>query len=245
MVLMGDSVNNKKIFILHYAFEKPVAAIIKNESNGSLYAAFTERNILLQLKPGDPVVIYYPDDTYSIKSGDIDYIINEEETVSIRLGEMTDMQMESRRRYKRYPASQFCDVKEIYTKKKGPAILKNISNQGLLLLSKNYFEVNDIVEASIYFGPATYFIEGRIVRVFEGKEYRGYGISVIADFSSMKNTREFMRAYQNEFIKNIDINLINQAYDMDLIFDSFEESNVSERLNNATLKFHEVLKKCR
>ncbi len=51
-----------------------------------------------------------------------------------------------------------------------------------------------------------------------------------------------MRVYQNKFIKSIDINLVNHVKDMDLIFDSFEESNASERLNNATLKLYEVLR---
>ncbi len=239
--------NNTRIFILHYAFKKPIAALLRKDFNGSLHVEFDERSILLKFKLGDPVVVCIPaDNTYSIRSGDIDYIINEEETVSIKLDETVNMQMQSRRKFKRYPASQFCGVKEIYTKKKGTAILKNISSHGLLLLSKNDFKVNDVIEASIYFGTATYFIEGKIVREMEGKEYRGYGISVKnTDFSSIKNTREFMRVYQNDFIKSVDINLVNQANDMDLIFDSFEESNASERLNDATLKLHEALKRYR
>lgn len=239
--------NNTRIFILHYAFEKPIAALLRKDFNGSLHVEFDERSILLKFKLGDPVVVYIPaDNACSIKSGDIDYIINEEETVSIKLDETVDMQMQSKRKFKRYPASQFCGVKEVNTKKKGTAILKNISSHGLLMFSKNDFKVNDVIEASIYFGTTIYFIEGKIVREIEGKEYRGYGILVKnTDFSSLKNIREFMRVYQNEFIKSIDINLVNQANDMDLIFDSFEESNASERLNDATLKLNEVLRRYR
>jgi hypothetical protein len=239
--------NNTRIFILHYAFEKPIAGLLRKDFNGSIHVEFDQRSILAKFKPGDPVVVYFhADNTYSIKSGDIDYIIYEEETVSIKLDETVKTQMPSRRKFKRYPASQFCVVKEVYTKKRGTAILKNISNHGLLLFSKNDFMVNDVIETSIYFGTTTYFIEGKIVREIEGKEYRGYGILVKnSDFSSLKNTREFMRVYQNEFIKSIDINLVNQANDMDLIFDSFEESNASERLNDATLKLHEVLRRYR
>lgn len=239
--------NNTRIYILHYAFKKPIAALLRKDFNGSLHVEFDERSILLKFKLGDPVVVYIPaDNTYSIKSGDIDYIINEEEIVSIKLDETGNMQMQSRRKFKRYPASQFCDAKEIYTKKKGTAILKNISNNGLFLVSKNDFKVNDVIEASVYFGTTIYFIEGKIVREIEGKEYRGYGILVKnTDLFSLKNIREFMRVYQYEFIKSIDINLVNQAKDMDLIFDSFEESNASERLNHATLKLYEVLRRCR
>lgn len=236
--------NNKRIYILHYAFEKPIAALLRKDFNGSLHVEFDERSILLEFILGDPVVVYiHGDNTYSIKSGDIDYIINEEEIVSIKLDETVNMQMQSRRKFKRYPASQFCGVKVIDTKKKGTAILKNISSHGLFLVSKNDFKVNDVIEASVYFGTTIYFIEGKIVREIEGKEYRGYGILVNdTDFSSLKNIREFMRVYQNEFIKSIDIDLVNQANDMDLIFDSFEESNASERLNDATLKLYELLR---
>ena len=237
--------NKMWIFILHYAFEKPIAALLRKDFNGSLHVEFDGRYI--QFKLGDPVVVYIPaDNTYPIKSGYIDGINNEEETVLIKLDETADMQIQSRRKFKRYPASQFCGVKEVYTKKKGTAILKNISSHGLLLLSKNDFKVNDVIEASIYSGTTTYFVEGKIVREVEGKEYRGYGILVKnTDFSSLKNIGEFMRVYQNEFIKSIDINLINQANDMDLIFDSFEESNASERLNDATLKLYKALRRYR
>lgn len=239
--------NNTRIFLLHYAFEKPIAALLRKDFNGSLHVEFYEKSILLKFELGDPVVVYIPEDnTYSIRSGDIDYIINEEETVSIKLDETVNMQMQSRRRSKRYPASQFCGVKEIYTKKKGTAILKNISSHGFLLVTKDDFKVNDVIEASVYFGTTIYFIEGRIVREIEGKKYRGYGILVKnTDIPSLKNIREFMRVYQNEFIKSIDINLVNKAKAMDLIFDSFEESNASERLNEATLKFNEVLRRYR
>lgn len=239
--------NNRRIYILHYAFKKPIDALLRKDFNGSLHVEFDERSTLLKFNFGDPVVVYIPgDNTYSIKSGDIDYIINEEEIVSIKLDEKVNMQMQSRRKFKRYPASQFCGVKEIYTKKNGTAILKNISNYGLFLVSKDDFKVNDVIEASVYYGTTIYFIEGKIVREIEGKEYRGYGICVKnTDLFSLKNIREFMRVYQNEFIKSIDINLINQARDMDLIFDSFEESNASERLNNATLKLDEILRRYR
>ncbi len=240
--------NNKRIYILHYALEKPTAALLRKDLNGSLYVEFDDRVILLKLKPGDPVVVYIPsdDNTYSIKSGDIDYIINGEEIVSIKLDEPVNMQILSRRKFKRYPTSQFCDVKEIYTKKKGTAILKNISSHGLFLVTKNYFKVNDVIEASVYFDTTIYFIEGMIVREIEGKEYRGYGILVKnTDLFSLKNIRKYMIVYQNEFIKSIDINLINRTRDMDLIFDSFEESSASERLNDATLKFNEVLRRYR
>ena len=239
--------NNTRIFILHYAFEKPIAASLRKDLNGSIHVEFDERSILLKFELGDPVVVYFPaSNSYSIKSGDIDYIMNEEETVSIKLDEAGNMQMQSRRKFKRYPASQFCGLKEVYTKKKGTAILKNISSHGLLLLSKDDYKVNDVIEVSIYFGTTIYFIEGKIVREIEGEVYREYGILVRnTDFFSLKNIGEFMRIYQNEFIKSIDINLVNQANDMDLIFDSFEEFNVSERLNDATLKLHEVLRRCR
>ena len=239
--------NNNRIFILHYAFEKPIAALLRKDLNGSLHVEFGESSILSKFKLGDPVVVYFPaNNTYSIKSGDINYIMNEEETVSIKLDEAGNMQMQSRRKFKRYPASQFCGLKEVYTKKKGTAILKNISSHGLLLLSKDDYKVNDVIEISIYFGTTIYFIEGKIVRVIEGEVYRGYGILVKnTDFFSLKNIGEFMRIYQNEFIKSIDISLVNQANDMDLIFDSFEESNASERLNDATLKLYEVLRRYR
>ncbi len=242
-----DSMNNTRIFILHYAFEKPITALLRKDFNGSIYVEFDERSILLKVKLGDPVVVYIPaDNTYSIKSGDIDYIINEEEIVSIKLDEPVNMQIQSRRKFKRYPASQFCGVKDIYTKKKGTAILKNISSHGLFLVSNDDFKVNDVIEASVYFGTTIYFIEGLIVREIEGKEYRGYGIVVNnTDLFSLKNIRKYMIVYQNEFIKSIDINLVKQARDMDLIFDSFEESNASERLNDATLKFNEVLRRYR
>ncbi len=240
--------NNKRIYILHYAFQKPVTAFLREDFDGSLHVKFDERVILLKFKLGDPVVVYIPSDdsTYTIKSGDIDYIINEEEVVSIKLDEPVNIHIQSKRNFKRYPASQFCGVKEIYTKKKGTAILKNISSHGLFLVTKDDFKVNDVIEASVYFGTTIYFIEGMIVREIEGKEYRGYGILVKnTDLFSLKNIRKYMVVYQNEFIKSIDINLVNRARDMDLIFDSFEESNASERLNDATLKFNEVLRKYR
>ncbi len=241
--------NNTRIFMLHYAFEKPIAALLIKDSDERLHVKFDDRSIFLKLRQGDPVAVYFPvDNKYSIKSGDIDYVINEERIVSIKLDDI-NIQMQSRRNFKRYPASQFCGVKELNTKKKGTAILKDISSQGMLMFSKDNFKVNDVIEASVYFGTTTYFIEGKIVREIEGREYRGYGILVQnTDRYSIKNIKEFMRVYQNEFIRSIDSNLINQANDMDLIFDSFDsykESSEADKLNDAAIKFHEVLRRCK
>lgn len=237
--------SNMRVFILHYHFEKPIPALLKKDFNGSLHVVFEERSVLRNLKLGDPVVVYIPENNkYSIKSGDIDYKFIEEEIVSIKLDETVNIDIQSKRMFKRYPASQFCGVKEVNTRKRGSAILKNISSQGLLLFSKDAFKVNDTIEASVYFGTTIYFIEGRVVRKIEGKEYQGYGIMIKNnDIFSLKNTREFMKVYQKEFIKSIDVNLVNQARDMDLIFDSFEASNVRDRLNDATLKLYEVLRR--
>ncbi|MEG6613601.1 PilZ domain-containing protein [Pseudoclostridium thermosuccinogenes] len=239
--------NNTKIFILHYAIEKPIAALLKKDLGGSLHVEFEERSFFLKFKPGDPVVVCISENnTYSIKSGDIDNIINKGETVAIKLDETVNMQMQSRRKFKRYPASQFCDVKGVYTKKKGTAILKNVSSHGLFLYSKNEFKVNDVVEASVYFGNIIFFIEGKIVREIEGKEHRGYGISIKdTDLLSLKNIREFMRVYQYEFIKSIDADLVKKANDMDFVFDFFEESNASERINDAAFKLYEALRRHR
>jgi len=70
---------------LHYAFEKAISALLKQDLNGNLLVEFDERSVLLKIKPGEPVVIYNPaDHTCSIRSGDIDDIIHEKETVSIK-----------------------------------------------------------------------------------------------------------------------------------------------------------------
>jgi|GEM_PF-1402012 len=233
--------------MLHYAFEKSIAALLGKKSDESLQVIFNEGSALLKFKPEDPVVVCIPaDNTCSIKSGDINRIIDEEKTVLIKLDETVNAQMQSGRKFKRYPASQFCYVKDVYTKKRGTGVIKNISSHGLLLLSKTDFNVDDVIETSFYFGTTMYFIEGRIVRKAEGKEYRGYGISVkYTDFPSLKNIREFMIMYQSEFIKSMDANLVNQASGMDFIFDLFEKSNASERINDAVLKFNEILKRHR
>jgi len=242
-----SSMNNIKGFILHYAFEKPIAVLLRKDINGVLHAKFDERNDFLKFKEGDPVIVYISDDdTCPVKSGDIEYIIDKEETVSIKLDKAPDMQMQSRRKHKRYPASQFCYVKEVYSKKKGTAVIKNISSHGILLLSKSDFNVDDVIEISIYFGNSIYFIEGKIVREFKEKGFWGYGVYVNnMDLYSLKNVREFMRKYQKEFIKNIDINLYNQANYLDFMFDYFEESYASERINDATLRLYEVLRRCK
>jgi len=236
-----------KIFLLHYAFEKPVAGLSEKNFYENLKVKFGDRADFSKFKAEDPVVVYISEDkTCPIKSGDIEYIIDKEETVSIKLDEAPDIQMQSRRKYKRYPASQLCYIKEVYSKKKGTAVIKNISSHGLLLLTKDDFNIDDVIEISIYFGNSIYFIEGKIVREYKEKEYWEYGIFVNnADLYSLKNIREFMRSYQKEFIKNIDINLFNQAYYVDFIFDSFEESDASEKINDAALKLNEVLKRRR
>lgn len=151
--------NSSRIYILHYAFEKPIAALLRNDFNRSLHVEFDERVTFNKFELGDPVVVYIPEDnTFSIKSGDIDSISNEEEIVSIKLDESVNVQIQSRRKFKRYPASQFCGVKEIFTKKKGTAILKNISSQGLFLVSNDDYKVNISTNTSKKFNQRGLFL---------------------------------------------------------------------------------------
>ena len=152
-----------RVFVFHHAFEKPISAILRKKTNESLYVEFGEKFILSKFKLEDPVVVFITlDYIYCIKSGDIEYIIYEEEIAAIRLDAKVNIQ--NRSIYKRFPVSQFCDVREIYTNKKGTGILKNLSSNGMLLVSKKDFQLGDIIEISIYFGATVYFIEGKIVR---------------------------------------------------------------------------------
>lgn len=236
---------NAQVFIFHHTFDKPIPALLSKCSEESLHVRFVGKSPLLNMKPEDPVVVFIPlDNTYYIKSGDVDYIDPKQELTVIKL-DMT-VNMKDRRVYKRYPAYQFCEVREVFTKKKGTAILKNISNNGMLLVSKNDFQLGDAIETSICVGAAIYFIEGKIVRAIKGNEYGKYGVVVKkSDVASIKNIREFMKMYQCVCLKNIDYDLVDLANEADLVFDLFGEFNTDKRLSDAALKLDEVLKKNR
>ncbi|MDF2988882.1 MAG: PilZ protein [Eubacterium sp.] len=172
------------LVLRHYNKFKPINCTFISGDTDKIFTVKlheTENSITEMLK-GDPVLIGLLDDdeTLSVNGGSVVGANPKEEQYIICTNKVVSMARESeKRQYERYPTSLLGDIKLLDSSKRETACIKDFSYSGMCIFSTGEFEVDDVIEISVYLSNSVSKYDGTIMRKTKNFGRNEYGISII------------------------------------------------------------------
>lgn len=196
------------VSLSHYsgvvAFKSTVIEVKDNDIHLKLTKEFAKSNFF----EGDPIVLVREQDNIRyICECTIDEICVEESTIILKIDNAQSMA--NHRIFERFPVSLYAGIKAAKMKKKGTAIVKNISVSGMSLSSKADFKKGEIFDLDIYMDEKIIPVQVEIAWKKKGQYKYEYGARILYEEFNTKNTiklyLEILRNEQEKFIKEIKI----------------------------------------
>lgn len=165
--------------------------IIDNESKG------------LEVIKGDPILIgtLSNDDSLNVTGGNVISFNKQNDTYILCKNELGTLSKDlDRREYERFPTSLMGEIKDQNSINRESIFLKDFSYLGMGAYSTGEFEVDDIVDISIYLSNNVATFDGAIKRKCKSFGRNEYGIQIVhRDKNSMISTQsQIVSLIQNE-----------------------------------------------
>jgi hypothetical protein len=166
------------VAIRHYSVINPCTSYIIDFKDKFITVKLTRDFPKNSLFENDPIVLGYElNSTVYLLGCDIKSIDIEAGTVSLKIDLMIDIDP-NKRRHERYPISLYADLITLDIRKKYTAIIKNLSQYGMLIYSKADLLLNQPIEVNIYTEKDVVFIKGTINRKTVESNYIKYGFEI-------------------------------------------------------------------
>ncbi len=190
------------ITIRHYSMTSVFKSIISDVSTYSIEVKLPKECMNTVFLPGDPLVVAYETgNSAQIKGGMIIDFNRQNELLAF--SEDTYDEGMRMRSYNRFPVSLYADYRVIeeYVNKKNFALVKDISEYGLLIYSNdNHFKGMNM-SLDIYLTRDILSLTAEIVRKVEHEGYYEYGLKIKHEgpyvFNHIKN---FVKKSENELL---------------------------------------------
>lgn len=190
------------ITIRHYSMTSVFKSIISDVSTYSIEVKLPKECMNTVFLPGDPLVVAYETgNSAQIKGGRIIDFNRQNELLAF--SEDTYDEGMRMRSYNRFPVSLYADYRVIeeYVNKKNFALVKDISEYGLLIYSNdNHFKGMNM-SLDIYLTRDILSLTAEIVRKVEHEGYYEYGLKIKHEgpyvFNHIKN---FVKKSENELL---------------------------------------------
>lgn len=182
------------LVLRHYNKLKPINCSVVSGDTKKLFTVKLIENDghISEMFKGDPVLIGLlgEDESLTIKGGSVVGAMPKEEQYIICSNDVANMIKElDKRQYERYPTSLLGDVKLVNSSKRESACIKDFSYSGMCIYSDGEYNVNDLVEVSVYFTNSVSKYDGTIIRRVKNFGRNEYGIQIIhRDKNSMYAT---------------------------------------------------------
>jgi len=192
------------LVLRHYNKFKPISCeVISGDINKLFTVKFIDNeNNGTEISKGDPVLIgVLKGEDMEVNGGSVVGTTSQEDKYIICSDDIAKMAKEfDKREFDRYPASILGDIKLMSTSKRESACIKNISYSGMCIFSNGDYEINDVVEITIYFSNNVSKYDGTVVRKAKSYGRNEYGIQIIhRDKNSMESTKnQLFNLVQNE-----------------------------------------------
>lgn len=172
------------VTLRHYNKLKPInCSVISGDVNKIFTVQVDENeNLGAGIIKGDPVLIGMigESDIVRINGGIVIGAAPENDKYIICSNENINIAKEfEKREYERYPVSIFGDIKTIDLNKRENACIKDISYSGMCIYSTGDFNVNDIVEVTLYLNNNVTRFDGTIIRRGLNFGRNEYGIQIM------------------------------------------------------------------
>lgn len=192
------------LVLRHYNKFKPISCeIISGDINKLFTVKFNDNeNKGAEIIKGDPVLIgVLNGEDIVVNGGSVVGATPKEDKYIICSDDIVKMAKEfEKREYDRYPASLLGDIKLINTSQRETTCIKNISYSGMCIYSNGDYEINDVVEITIYLSNNVSKYDGTVLRKAKSYGRNEYGIQIIhRDKNSIESTKnQLFGLVQNE-----------------------------------------------
>ncbi len=181
------------ISIQHYSITRPFSGIISEVQDDMIKVKLKSKNSGFEFLENDPLVIGTEViDKIIIAGSIIKKVYINENIIELQI-DKTD-NSSNKRLYERHPVSLYASVFSLYSGKNSLAIIKDISEYGMRILTKAELNVDEILEMSIYSDRDVIFIKAYVVRELKKQNYSEYGLKINYEtFQSIGVIREYIK----------------------------------------------------
>ena len=197
----------------------PFVGIVDDIRDNFLTVNFGKKSIVHDFHMGDPMVaafLYY--NKMFVRGCNINRVFDDKPAVELILD--VEEQESQKRVYDRYPTSHFANIKCRDGGRRFNAVIKDMSNYGLLIYSDADLEAGALIEVNAFLDDKIIFLDALIVRKFQLANYTGYGVSISgSDIQSVNEIKMFLKSSQEEYIKRLNIELSKSAGSTDAVYE--------------------------
>lgn len=200
----GENMNLKARDIItfhHYSSEQPFIGIVLETSNDVLLVRLANLFDVTNFSEGEPISIsILLDNNVYIASCTVTKIKAASGSVEIKIDDIDCY--ENRRSFTRFPVSLSANVKGKDSGEWHQAIVKNISEEGLMISSKSYFGIGQNVIVSIDFIERNMDLIANIRRnQLSRNDFLEYGLKIIEIADEDKN---YLKKFISELAKEME-----------------------------------------
>ncbi len=182
------------IVLRHYNKLKPINCTFVSGDTNKLFTVKINdnENHVAEMLKGDPVLIGMMDEkeTLTVNGGSVVGANPKEDQYIICSNNVINIAKElEKRQYERFPTSLLGEVKLMESSKREGACIKDFSYSGMCIYSSGDFEIDDLVEISVFLSNSVSKYDATVIRKAKNFGRNEYGIQIIhRDKNSMYST---------------------------------------------------------
>ena len=188
------------ITVRHYSLLNVFKGMVLDTQENTVIVKLPKEALKASFLKGDPLVVAYEaGDTVEIIGGrlaDYDPVNEQISFIADKMEDGTDQRF-----YERFPVSLYADFKLVEGGRKCFALVKDISEHGLLIYSKDAFFKGQRLNMDIFLTRDIMSLTAEIIRRVDYKDYIEYGLKIRHSGPSVFNhIKNFVKKAQEEHV---------------------------------------------
>lgn len=206
------------LVLRHYNKLKPINCTFVSGDCSKIFTVKIGENENFEAKmiKGDPVLVGILDtnEMLTVNGGSVVGTNPNEDQYIICSNNVINIAKElEKRQYERFPTSLLGEIKHMESSKKESACIKDFSYSGMCLYSTGDFEINDVIEISVFLSNSVSKYDATIIRKAKNFGRNEYGIQIIhRDKNSMYSTEAQLSGWVQAEKELIYRHLVNARY---------------------------------
>ncbi len=182
------------LVLRHYNKFKPISCTYVSGDTSKIFTVKLNENekSVAEMIKGDPVLIGMLDEnqTLLVNGGSVVGVNPKEDQYIIYSNNVVNIAKElEKRQYERYPTSLLGEIKLANSSKRDSACIKDFSYAGMCLFSTGDYEVEDLIEISVFLSNSVSKYDGIVKRKLKNFGRNEYGIQIVhRDKNAMYST---------------------------------------------------------
>ncbi|MFZ5987495.1 MAG: PilZ domain-containing protein [Bacillota bacterium] len=186
------------VTVAHYSEGSPFKSVVFQAGNDTVTLKLTREFSAYNLFEGDPIVLGFQVGNEIYISECIIHVINlKEGIVEVKI-DNTEF-ITDKRVYERFPVSLYADVRSDSSRKRSVCFIKNLSLEGLGIVSKDEFTEGQEIELDIYIDKRVLPLTGVVTRKKSVMSSYEYGLKIFyKDFNTKNSLKLHLKILKDE-----------------------------------------------